>query len=78
MKVVYIFYNGLIFILVKIGDFILRKRKIERFNIVVCSEEKRKIIGDIFMRVWNVFFCDMILYCILGIYNNIIIFGYLF
>lgn len=51
MKVVYIFYNGLIFILVKIGDFILRKRKIERFNIVVCSEEKRKIIGDIFMRV---------------------------
>lgn len=56
VKAAHTFYNGSTSISVKTGDSTPRKRKTERLNTVVCPEEKRKIIGDTFMRVWNVFF----------------------
>lgn len=56
VKAAHTFYNGSTSISVKTGDSTPRKRKTERLNTVVCPEEKRKIIGDTFMRVWNFFF----------------------
>lgn len=53
MKAAHTFYNGSTSISVKTGDSTPRKRKTERLNTVVCPEEKRKIIGDTFMRVLN-------------------------
>lgn len=59
MKAAHTFYNGSTSISVKTGDSTPRKRKTERLNTVVCPEEKRKIIGDTFMRVCNAFFFAM-------------------
>uniref|UniRef100_K1R7T0 GMP synthase (glutamine-hydrolyzing) n=1 Tax=Magallana gigas TaxID=29159 RepID=K1R7T0_MAGGI len=53
VKAAHTFYNGSTSISVKTGDSTPRKRKTERLNTVVCPEEKRKIIGDTFMRVAN-------------------------
>ena len=53
VKAAHTFYNGSTSISVKTGDSTPRKRKTERLNTVVCPEEKRKIIGDTFMRVLN-------------------------
>lgn len=51
IKAAHTFYNGSTCISVKTGDSTSRKRKTERLNTVVCPEEKRKIIGDTFMKV---------------------------
>ncbi|XP_061162674.1 GMP synthase [glutamine-hydrolyzing]-like [Saccostrea echinata] len=53
VKAAHTFYNGSTSISVKTEDSAPRKRKTERLNTVVCPEEKRKIIGDTFMRVAN-------------------------
>ncbi|XP_048775368.1 GMP synthase [glutamine-hydrolyzing]-like [Ostrea edulis] len=53
IKAAHTFYNGSTCISVKTGDSTSRKRKTERLNTVVCPEEKRKIIGDTFMKVAN-------------------------
>lgn len=53
VKAAHTFYNGSTSISVKTGDSTPCKRKTERLNTVVCPEEKRKIIGDTFMRVLN-------------------------
>lgn len=53
INVVYFFYNGIIILLILDEDRILWKRISKMLNMIISFEEKRKIIGDIFVKIVN-------------------------